>query len=430
MLKSLDKQVIDFSTNLLLKPVNKIVDNNFNDIKNYFDKLNNDNSHFVNSNDICTPLDCVKEMVDKIPTSFWKRNNIKIFDSCCGNGNFHSYIRTKTDLNNLYFNEINKERIKNLKKYFGSEINLTKKDFLTYEEKEQYDLVVSNPPYAKFNGDFRVSKNHNLSRAFIDKALKITKKGGYILFIVPNNWMSYSARNNLPYELSKYQFIHLDINGAKKWFPKVGSSFTWFLLQKTPNKKSFTISNNYIIKNKVKASLNKGISFITLYYDDIVKSIINKVINTDLPKYEIETTSYLHRFTKRGLISENKTKKHIYKLIHTPTQTVYSAIKHKYQNGYKVFISLTNQYSTFISNCGMTQSIAFIRCNSLKEAKEIKKELDNPIFKVINNLTRYGNFNNIRVLQSFSQLNTFKLNNKELSLINKLNSSYYGKEKK
>ena len=75
---------------------NKIT--NFKHIRDYFDKLNFDKNHFVNSNDICTPMDCVKEMVDSIPDNFWQKDNLKILDSCCGNGNFHGYIRTKTNL--------------------------------------------------------------------------------------------------------------------------------------------------------------------------------------------------------------------------------------------------------------------------------------------------------------------------------------------
>ena len=375
---NLIQQKINLTTDFLLSPV-KFTKWSFDEIKTHFNTLNTDSSHFNNSNDICTPMECVKEMVDTIPFSFWEKKGIKIFDSCCGNGNFHAYITLKTSLDNLYFNEINDKRIVNLKNFFGSKINITKKDFLTYEESEQYDLVVSNPPYAKFNGDFRVSKNHNLSRAFIDKTLKITKKGGYILFIVPNNWMSFSDRNKLPQKLSQYQFIYLDINGAKKWFPKVGSSFTWFLLQKVPNTKPFTVSNHYIIKDKQKATLDRGVSFIPLYYSDVVNSIIRKVVSNDKPKYKIETTSFLHRYTKRDVISETKDKKHPYRLIHTPTQTVYSSLKHKWQDGYKVFISLTNQYSTFIDNCGMTQSIAFVRCDNKEHAQRIKGELDNPI---------------------------------------------------
>ena len=61
-------------------------------------------------------------MVDVIPQSFWGKKDLKILDSCCGNGNFHAYISTKTNLKNLYFNEINSARIANVKKYFGPDI--------------------------------------------------------------------------------------------------------------------------------------------------------------------------------------------------------------------------------------------------------------------------------------------------------------------
>jgi SAM-dependent methyltransferase len=294
----------------------------YDKIKHYFDELNQDNTHFVNSNDICTPIDCVKEMVDSVPSDFWQQN-IKVLDSCCGNGNFHAYINTKTKLSNLYFNEINPKRVKNLINYFGKNINLTTKDFLTFDDKEKYDMVVSNPPYAKFNDNKRVSKNHNLSRDFIQKALTITKRNGYILFVVPNNWMSFSDRNTLPQELSQYQFIHLDIGGAKKYFPQVGSSFTWFLLKKTPNKSSFIVKNHYNLIDTQKVKLKENSSFIPLYYSNVVQNILNKTIyNQNIKKYKIETTSYLHRYTKKDVISETKNNEFKYKLIHTPSKMV------------------------------------------------------------------------------------------------------------
>ncbi len=402
----------------------------FEEIKNYFEVLNKDESHFINSNDICTPLECVKEMVDSLPDNFWIKKDLKILDSCCGNGNFHAYIALKTKLKNLYFNDINQLRIENLKKYFGTNINLTTKDFLSFEETEKYDLVVSNPPYAKFNNGLRVSKNHNLARDFIEKSLKITKQGGYILFIVPNNWMSFSDRNILPDLMSKYQFIYIDIHGAKKWFPKVGSSFTWFLLRKVTNHTSFTVSNNYIIHDKQTVTLDKTNNFIPLYYSNTVKSIIKKVVKMPYEKYNVQTSSYLHRYTKKTLIQGDKDSKFIYKLIHTPTQTVWSSVAHKYQDEYKVFISLTNQYKTFIDQCGMTQSIAFIRCETEKEAIKIKEELDNPIYRFVNNITRYGNFNNIRVIQNFNKLKYIQLNQKEIDFITHFNMHYYGKRKK
>ena len=219
----------------------------FFEIRNFYNSLDKDYSHFYNSNDICTPLDCVKEMVDYIPVELWKRSNLKVLDCCCGNGNFHSYIQTKTDLRNLIFNDINEKRLNNLSKIFGKDITIRNKDFLTFDNQEKYDLVVSNPPYAKFNEGKRVSKNHNMSRDFISKAIDIIKENGYILFICPNNWQSYSDRNILPELLSSYQFIHININGAKKYFPKVGSSFTWFVLQKKKNKKEEPTFGKYFL---------------------------------------------------------------------------------------------------------------------------------------------------------------------------------------
>jgi len=402
----------------------------YNYIRSYFNELNSDHNHFVNSNDICTPMECVKEMIDSVPNGFWNKSKLKILDSCCGNGNFHAYAATKTHLKNLYFNEINEKRIENAKKYFGNKINLTTKDFLTFEETEEYDMVVSNPPYAMFNNGERVSKNHNLSRLFIEKAIKITKPNGYILFIVPNNWMSFADRNILPSLLSKYQFLRLDINGAKKWFPKVGSSFTWFLLQKKENKTPFLVTNNYIIKDSQRAKLDREVNFIPLYYSEDVRSIFNKTINNkNLPKYKLETSSDLHKYTKGNLITEKEDDEHSYRLIHTPTQTVFSARAHKFQTGYKVFVPLTNQYEPFVDNCGMTQSIAFVRCVSKNEAEKHCKDLSNYFYRFINNITRYGNFNNVRVLQNLPLWDTFKLNKREIDFIHSFNGAYYGEKR-
>jgi SAM-dependent methyltransferase len=373
-------------------------------------------------------------MVDSIPENFWQNKNIKVLDSCCGNGNFHGFIQTKTSLDNLYFNEINTKRVANVKRYFGDDINITQKDFLSFDSddglfeknKIKYDLIVSNPPYAKFNGENRTSKNHNMSRDFIKKAIELTKKDGCILFIVLNNWMSYSDRNTLPQLLSLYQFHILDIGGAKKYFPKVGSSFTWFLLQKSPNKYEFIVKNHYKIQDIQKTKLKPNSKFIPLYLSNTVSSILDKTIYDEtLPRYKVQTTSYLHRTTKKHLISDIKTDIFKYRLIHTPSTTVYSKQKHKFQDGYKVFMSLTNQYGTFVDDCGMTQSVAFVMCENEKQAYKIKIELDSEVYRFINNITRYGNFNNVRVLQSFPVLGSFKLNEKETKFVKKFNKLYY-----
>ena len=98
----------------------KITNNSKSQMKAYYDDILNKNRDlFKSSNDEPTPLSCIEEMVKKLPCSFWKEN-IKILDPVCGNGNFHAVIYNKLIKNKispkiileniLYFNDIDINR--------------------------------------------------------------------------------------------------------------------------------------------------------------------------------------------------------------------------------------------------------------------------------------------------------------------------------
>jgi methylase of polypeptide subunit release factors len=407
----------------------------YTEIKKIFDELNNDPSHFTSNNDICTPMDCVEEMIDMIPQELWNRDHINILDPCAGNGNFPLYILEKVkNKYHLQLNEINPLRLKNIRKYFDTDkITITEQDFLTFSndgffDDNSYDLIIANPPYAKFdNTGNRSAKNHNMSRDFVKKALELLNDNGYMVFIIPDNWMSLSDRNNIVKLLSEYQFIYINIHGAKKYFPKVGSSFTWFVLHKTPNSKNTIIQNTYRKRNIVSVRIDRGMSNIPLYYDENVRSIIRKTLYSNNKKIGIRTSSLLHRHTKKNIIRNTKDQVFRYKLYHTQKQTVYSSSKHIYHDMYKVFISTTSYYGTFIdTNCGMTQSIAFVLCDNEEHAIQIKNILDHPLYVFLNDIHRYGNFNNIRILQMFPLPNTddiygyFNITKQEQKLIQEI----------
>lgn len=393
----------------------------FTEIQEYYDKvLNNDRSTYKSSNDEPTPIDCVKEMISKIPTEIWKKKDLSILDPCCGNGNFHipiyyellKYHDMKTILEKmLYFNDINEKRLENVKKSFiGSEykLQISQRDFLKYDkiletEKGRYDMIVANPPYAKLlaNGK-RASKNHNMIKDFIEMSLSLLKPEGYMLFITPDNWMSYADRNTLIEKLTSLQIVHLDIHNAKKYFKKIGSSFTWYIIQNCPSYMDINVSGIWKKTEYISNVKSQRRKYIPLYYNGIIQNILSKTIDDDsMKKFTVETSSYLHKYTKAEYINNVETEKFKYKLIHTPKQIVYSSIPHKFQEGYKVFISTTDKYSVFIDNCGMTQSIVFIRCENEEEAKKYKRILEHPLYVFINNICRWGNFNNIRILQHF-----------------------------
>ena len=393
-----------------------IENSSFDEIKKYYNEtLNLDKSTYKSSNDEPTPIDCVIEMINKIPNDLWSKPELSILDPCCGNGNFSipilfellKYHDKQTILENiLEFNDINESRLQNVRKVFCSDkynLKITNNDFIAFNNEKKYDLIVANPPYAKLleNGK-RASKNHNLIKDFIEKALSQLKPNGYLLFITPDNWMSYADRNVLIEIITSLQIIHLDIHTAKKYFKKIGSSFTWYIIQNCPFYKNINISGIWKKNEYTSSVLSKQRKYIPLLYNQTVQNILSKTIdNSNLTKFDIKTSSDLHKYTKADFISDKKTDVFKYKLIHTPSQTVYSSKPHKYQDGFKVFLSTTDKYNVFIDNCGMTQSIVFILCSNEEQAKKYLQILQHPLYVFINNICRWGNFNNIRILQSF-----------------------------
>jgi len=424
-------------------PIN-IENSNLEQLKKYYDTvLNVDKTTYKSSNDEPTPIGCVSEMIGKLPEELWSRENLKILDGCCGNGNFFIPIFFKLLENHsreeilneiLEFNDVNEKRLDNVRKIFCSEkynLKISNVDFLSNDNFGKYDLIPLNPPYAKLLEDGkRASKNHNLIKDFIDKSLKLLKPNGYILFITPDNWMSYADRNTLIETLTQKQIIHLDIHSAKKYFKKIGSSFTWYIIKNCDFYQNINVTGVWKGNHYESSVVSMKRKYIPLFYTQEVQNILLKTVdNTSLEKFHVKTSSDLHHYTKKELINDTETKKFKYRLIHTPSKTVYASRPHIYQEGYKVFISTTDKYKVFVDNCGMTQSIVFILCSSKDEAEKYSKILQHPLYVFINNICRWGNFNNIRILQSFPIPNLnyngnvddiykfFNITNEEINLI-------------
>jgi ubiquinone/menaquinone biosynthesis C-methylase UbiE len=400
------------------------IQTNYNQLKSYYNQTLNINPDLVQtSNDVPTPIECIEEMLDKLPEEVWKNPNYKWLDPCCGCGNFFLVVVQRLLVyhslehilsNMLYFNDVNRNRLEIVEQVFGIEgisLNLTQQDFLEYSypdnenENTLFDVILANPPYAKLlpNGK-RASKNHNLIGSFLKQSFRLLKPNGYLLYITPDNWMSLADRNTLIQDLTQKQILHLNIHLSKRYFKKIGSSFTYYLIHNRPHYKDIQIEGIYKGQPYQSQVSSEPRSYIPLYYTRVVQSILHKTLDLPLdthPRFGVETSSDLHKYTKRHLIQNEQSPEYPYKLIHTPTQTVWAKRPHIYSEGYKVFISTTSYYKVFIDQCGMTQSIAFIRCPNKETAEHIQHLLTHPLYRFLNNICRWGNFNNIRILQKF-----------------------------
>lgn len=390
----------------------------YEEIKNYFDVLNHDTSHMKSKDDICTPFSCVKRMVDYIPNELWKRKKITVLDPCCGNGNFGAYIAFKTNIDNIYFNDLNLIRLNNCKKILNpkhiSNANAFK---LSGEFNRTYDLIVANPPYSGGG-----NKNRSISNDFIELAINLLNKKGYLCFITPNNWMTYNNNNTtLKKLLNEGTFLIID-NDAKQYFPQIGSSFVIIVWQKNVFNNKTKIINTFLKKNKYKNVLiPNNIPFIPLYISQNIISVIQKAISVDENGFKYRCD--LHHFTHKKFLSKKQSKKYLYETIHTPKKKYYASKKQEIYNKWLIIIPLTTYFIPYIKyHVNTTQSVGYYAFDNRKKAEIFMKKLNADYIKVIVHITRYGNFNNIMVLKHIIIDKHIKFSNSEKKEIKKLAS--------
>lgn len=388
----------------------------FEEVFEYYNKLNEDPTHRTTTDDICTPMECVKTMIDYIPGELWSRPRIRILDPCCGNGNFGAYCKFKTSINNIWFNELNPVRFANCKKILNP-LHINNEDAFNMHGDfvGNWDLIVANPPYSGGG-----NKNRSLSNEFIELAISLLKDKGYLCFITPNNWMTYNNNNStLKLLLSKGSFVVID-NNAKKFFPAVGSSFTIFVWQKNVFDNKTLVVNNYLIKDTQKdVTIPSTLQFIPLYISQSVLNVIDKIMqpNENQFKYRCD----LHNFTKKDLLSDNQDGVFQYPTIHTPRKTRYARIKQDIYDKWIIIVPLSTYYVPYIMHhVNTTQSVGYFAFDTKKQAELYHDKITQACFKVVVHLTRYGNFNNIMVLKHLRFDNQPKFSDEELLELNKL----------
>jgi hypothetical protein len=417
-MKTITSKVNSSNLNVYNSSLNDIRDFNLEKTFQFFDGLNQDKTHYSTNDDFCTPMDCVKKMVDYIPLEFWRKESLRILDPCAGNGNFGSYLRFLTREDNIWYNEINTIRYNNLIKLLNPKnIRLGDGLNLTDSFSGEWDLVVANPPYSG-----GANKNKSISNSFIVESINILKNKGFLCFITPNNWMTYNNNNKtLKKLLEEGSFLVID-NDAKKFFPKVGSSFTIFIWQKGVFNNKTKIYNNYLIKDtRSEILIPKELKFLPLYISEETISLSLKCIDNKRNSFKYRCD--LHNFTQKTKLNDEKNDTFLYPTIHTKKKLRFSLIKQDIFDKFLIIVPLTTYFIPYkVQGFNVTQSVGYFEFNTNEEATQMLNLLSKKYIKVIVHLTRYGNFNNLKLLKHLVINEDLLLNEKELLTIETLHS--------
>lgn len=381
-----------------------------------------------------TPVALIEEMLDSLPAHLFSNPNLRWLDPCAGVANFpivlgerlmaglqaaipdpqqrRHHILSKM----IVMVEIQPESAQAIRDALGPHINLHQGDALdaaflkAYPEK--FDVVLGNPPYERIVNGKRSAKNDSLWTKFIDFAYERLVDGGHLLYITPPAWMSPSSKQ-LKNVILPSTLLHLNVQECARHF-KVGSKFAYFALAKTPPQPEHQTTFVAVFPSSSTMHghtgrgtfvLPKGATFVPQMIDPRVFSILEKTLFAQRPKIAVTYDSDLHRFTKKALLSDVRDQRHPFKVLHTPSQTVWSQRPHKTQGIPKLLIPLTTYFERMmVEDAGVTQGFGYVLCTSHDQAERLRQTLLTAPYRFVANITRWSNFNVPDVMRALPDL--------------------------
>jgi Predicted O-methyltransferase len=161
-----------------------------------------------------TPKEIAELMVDLASID----KNDPVLDTGCGKGIFLQVLKDR-GYKNIYGIEIDEELYDYCKRRFN---NVIFDDFLTYEFRERFSLIIGNPPYAHFNQlPMQLARSvkkiigtseGDIYYAFIVKAISLLKEKGELIYIVPYHFFYNTYAKFLRETILKFGKIEIIID--------------------------------------------------------------------------------------------------------------------------------------------------------------------------------------------------------------------------
>lgn len=235
-------------------------------------------------------------------------NDIKtVLEPSCGSCEFITYLENLFNDINITGIEYNKEIFDIIKEIKFKNTLLYNEDFLNYEFKETYDLIIGNPPYyvvKKNKKNEFIEGRPNIFILFIIKSLELLNDNGILSFILPKNFMNCMYYNKIRKHIyNNYTILDIiDCNNDK--FLETSQETIIFIIQ---NKKDINKQNNdYIL------TINKYIIYNTKLNIIKLKDLYINSKNLNDLNFKVSVGSIVWNQCKDLLTNDNNKTRLIY----------------------------------------------------------------------------------------------------------------------
>lgn len=306
-----------------------------------------------------TPYKVVNEIVSSINFD----NDQKIIDPGCGSGNFlirafremkKLNIPIENIINNLYGYDVDeiavllsKINIYILDKNVNyNQINIFVKDFINEDIKENFDIIIGNPPWGKKytkNEKDAIKSKYGLKFAkqdsfsqFILKGFSILNENGILGFVLPSSILNIAIHKEIRGILLENNIKIINRIGRK--FKEIVTDVIIIIVEKGYEEKNICKYDSVeILQRDFKNNL--GYNF--LISDDIAKRILDKIKN--FPSFHLDNEEIKYAL---GIVTGNNGKY----LLDNKVDNAEKIISGKEVDKYKVDYNKINKYIVFDKN--------------------------------------------------------------------------------
>jgi hypothetical protein len=347
--------------------------------------------------EVSTPIELVREMLDKIPVEVWENPESKFLDPCMGKGTFlleivnrlvYIYNYSKEDAISRVYGYDVLVKYSNFLKRRGGFKNVFYKDFLNEEIDMKFDVIVGNPPYQHSS-----NKRWKLWVTFLEKGITLLKNNAIISMITPISWV-----DGLGSELIRAKEI-INTNNLLVFNNNVNSHFIGI-----SEKIGYTVIQKESYKNEtifIDNQVEKKINF-NLREKSIKQTITEKVFCFE---NKIETKNYLSNknpHLELGKCSVSVGEEYPIKVIHSGSQILYYQnyeVFNKY-SGWKVIVNMSGKYYShdkeyiYVSESDIPgRNVVGVYVESEEIGKKVKRLLVSKLYRFVVDNNKTSGFN-------------------------------------